>query len=288
VKNFNANAFTWFVLVGEGIDKVNRGGSYSFRGYSDHANAHGLGAGKYIEYVTSRDANGRPVGKYFTLDESRRRFQVREGESDINQITQYSFFKNCPDCEGSPNGYYIQVDDAGTMVQQGIMFRELNTDADAGVALEAESRRIEAQASATKVDDATLQDLGAFIGVFGEPGKFMRLKVVEWAGKRPVDYFKVLNSGDRAVRAVVRKALEDGVFSKRGSVIYWQETMIGADEDAAIATLLKEPRMMEALQKKVDLKTEVKAKSGKGRPPGSKNKPKETGTTKETSEVPTP
>lgn len=274
-KSYNSNNFTWFVLVGEGVDKINRGGSVSFRGYTDHADAHGKGAGAYIQYVTSKDEKGRDVGKYFTMDESRRRFQVRTGERDINQITQYDFLRYSPDCENSPNGVYTEAE--GLKLQQGVMFRELNTDKDAETALDAERIRTRAQDSALKLDDNTLQELAAHIGVFGNPGSSMQLRVFEWAGKRPGDYFRVLESGDRALRAIVRKALADGVFNQKGTVIYWENTLVGGDEDEAVRMLMREPKMLDVLQKKVDLKTEVKVKSPSkgGRPAGSKNKPKD-------------
>lgn len=275
VRNYNSNAITWFVLVGEGLAKVGSGGSHSFRGYTDHANAHGRGSGAYIQYVTSKNEQGRDVGKFFTFDESRRRFQVRETEQDVNQISQYDFLRFAPDCEGSPNGSYVSID--GVEVQSGIMYRELNTAKDATAALEAESRRAEAQSSVLKLDPQTLLELGAFIGAFGEADNVMKLKVLDWAGKRPVDYFNLLNAGDRALRALVRKSLADGIFVKKGEIIYWADTMIGASEDLAITTLAQNPQMFNALSGKVELGTDAKipqTKKRPGRKPGTKiNKP---------------
>jgi len=271
LRNYNSQNFIWFILTGEGLDKVGRGGSVSFRGYTDHAGALGK-PGAYLQYVTSTDGQGKAVGKYFTFDESRRRFQVREGEQDVNQVTQYDFLKNAPDCEGSPNGTYVGEGDL--RIQQGVLYREFNNEADAEIALDAESNRIKAQASAYGLDDKTLQELAAFIGEFGPPNKTMKLRVLEWAGKRPADYFKLLESGDRALRAIVRKAIADGIFSKKGSIIYWESTMIGATEDDAISTLAGDPAMLEALQAKVDLNTSIKIEKDKRPAKGSNKKAK--------------
>lgn len=256
IRNFNSNSTSWFVLVGEGLEKVSRGGTHSFRGYTDHANAHKQGVGAYIEYVTSTDQNGRKKGKWFVMDESRRKFQVREGEQDINQITQYDFLKFCPDCEGSPNGAYVDVN--GVQVQQGIMFRELNSAADAAIALEADSKRVNAQAECLKLDPQTLQELAAHIGVFGQPDKLMLSKVFEWVGRRPDDFKQLLNSGDRTLRAVVKKALADGILSQKGELIYWGSTLVGADEDAAIATLARDKQMYDVLAAKINLQEPAK------------------------------
>lgn len=260
IKNYNQHPI-WFVLTGEGLEKASRGGSVSFKGYSDHADAHGLGPGAYIQYVTTKDQQGRDVGKYFTFDESRRRFQVREGEQDVNGITQYNFLKFAPDCEGSPNGTYRDAG-SGEQVQQGVLYREMDSNKDAEIALEAESKRTRACSSALDIDEQTLQELAAFIGEYGPPNKLMRMRVYEWASKRPADYFTLLHAGDRALRAIVRKAVADGIFSKKGSVIYWESTVLG-DEDEAIGALVKDKNMLETLQKKVDLSTAVKIEKDK-------------------------
>lgn len=271
MKSYNANNITWFIAVGDALSKITNGGSIGFKGYTDQADALGKGRGTYIEFVQSKDNNGREKGKWFEFNDSRRRFQVRVGETDIKGMKMYDFLKSYPGCEGSPNGTYHDYD--GHQVQLGVEFRELNMAKDAEVALEAEQKRAEAIASALDVDEGTLSEIAANIAVFrddkladGQPDRIMRLHVFQFADKKPHEYFKLLNSGDRPVRAIVRKALADGTFSQRGTVIFWKETMLGADEDAAIATILREPRMLEVLQKKVDLKTTLVAKGKPGRP----------------------
>lgn len=283
IRKYDANHFTWFVAVGEGLAKVNDGGSISFRNYIDNAGViktdkfpDGGRRGQLIQYVTTRTESGKDVGKWFTLDESRRRFQTRDSDVDVNGLSLYDFFKNSPSCEGSPNGDYVT--EGGITLQRGVDFRELNTDKDAEIALQAESQRLEAKSSAYKLDDATMQEVASFIGYWGAPGSKMKLTVLEYAEKRPSDYFKILNAGDRGVRAIIRKALADGLFTKKGQIIYWETTLIGGDEDQAVTTLLNDPQMLDVLQKKVDLGTEAKALAPKkkgGRPVGSKNKSKE-------------
>jgi len=273
IRPYDSTRFKWFVVVGDGLDRINRGGTISFRHYTDHAGAIG-DPGRLIEYVTSKDSEGKSVSKYFVLDESRRRLQVRETDKDMNGLSQYEFLKNYPECEGSPNGDYIEVD--GIVIQRGVIFRELDSDKDADVALEAEAQRTKAKDSAFKLDDKTLQEIAANIGFFGAPGSQMKLTVIEFAEKRPSDYFKLLNAGDRNVRAIVRKAIADGLFSVRGSIIYWENTVMGSDENEAVARILKDEQILNALQNKVDLGTEAKStapvKNRGGRPKGSTNK----------------
>lgn len=251
-KPFNSNSLTYFVLTGIGLEKINRGGTHSMSTYVDYAGVFGS-PGATVRYVTSRDDRGRDKGKYFTWSESHRRFVVREGERDINGVTQYEFLKNAPECEGSANGIY------GPDGQQtGVIYREMNTSRDAEVALEADQARILAQANALTLEPSVLSEVAAHIGVFAgkeDPnGNIMRVRVVDWAGKHPADYWSVLNSGDRGVRAVIRKAIADGILTVKGAIIMWESTVIGSDENAAVSKLMDDPAMLSALKEKIDFK----------------------------------
>lgn len=272
--NFKIPSTTYFVLCGEGLDVVNRGGIVNLaKGYVDHEGhlARGKFKGKYVEYATSIDPQGREKGKYFRFDESLRRLMTREFDADVKGIAQYEFLKNYPTCEGSPYGDYVEID--GVMEQRGVQFREMNDAKDAEVALEADELRITAQAEALGLDDETLTEVAANIGLFGKPDKIMRLRVVEWAGKQPANFNKLMEQGDRAVRAVIRRALNDRIFTEKGKLIYFENTLIGADQDAAVSTLMKDPVMLKTLQEKLGLPTEVKTEPRRrGNPNFSKKK----------------
>lgn len=270
---FNTDKIHYFVLIPEVAAKVetdgpNTGkskpaiGSIGFRTYTDRAGVFGR-KGASVEYVTSRDDKGRDKGKYFTLDQAHNAFQVREGDTDVYDKSMFDFLKNSPFCEGSPNGTYATTLE-GDKIQLDVKYRLMNTEADAEVALEASLNRAKAISSAGEIDDQTLLEVAAVgIGFHGKPDKIMRHKVVEWANKRPNDYFDTLNSGDRLVRALIRKAIADGIFQIKGSLIYWGNTMVGTDEDAAVKALVDDKELLEGLQEKVDLKAKAKIENPK-------------------------
>lgn len=246
-KNFNTNKFKYFVLIPEIAAK---GGFVSFRTYTDHAGVLKKGIGVGVQYVEGVDDKGKQKGKWFELSQSRRTFVVREGQQDIQGISMYDFLKNSPDCEGSPNA----------QPNSKPLFREMNEAKDAKVALDSGKNRIKAAASALDLDDDTLTEIAAHIGYFGDTDDLMRHRVVEWAEKRPEDYFEVLQSGDRLIRALVRKAIADGVFTKKGPVIHWETTVVGNSEDDAVSKLMQDKAMLDALRENVDLKIEKKPK----------------------------
>lgn len=263
---------------------VASGGTYSFRNYTDRLGVFGNpGAVVYFDDGT-KDQRGRPVGKAFSIGQSHYKLQAREGQKDYNELPLSEYFLNAPFCEGSPNGDYI--DDEGNPVppeelkdreknlrrirsgeikQLSVKIKLLEDEKDAEVALETGLKRVEAQMSVGQIDEETLSQIAALIGVFGPADKIMRYKVYEFAGKRPIDYFRHLNSGDRAVRALIRKGISDGVLKQKGSVIFWEETILGNDENSAVAALIADPKVQEALAAKVDFKMQKKAKTKNGK-----------------------
>jgi len=260
-KPFNTLKYSHFVLLPEVAQRVDPDGyirpnigSISFGSYTDKAGVFGK-TGVVVQYVVSKDDRGRDKGKYFTLSQSHNAFVVNETDCDIYNKTMYDFIANSPWCEGSPNGKYI-IDEHGDKKQIDVKYRLMNTEADAEVALEATLNRSKAQLSAGEIDSQTLLEVAAIgIAFHGEPDKTMRHKVVEWAGKRPNDYFEVLNSGDRLVRALIRKGIADNILTLKDPLIYWGNTLLGTDEDGAVKTLVDDKDRFEALQEKVNLKS---------------------------------
>jgi|GEM_PF-5907586 len=260
VKQFNPKKIHNFVLVDRNVSGSKE---YAFNSYTDTAGTYTSQPGSVAMYVQSKDDRGRDKGKYFNLNQSHSNFMVREGEKDIYGRSQFDFLANSPDCKDSPNGFY--QGEGEDRVQVGVIFKLMDTAGDADVAIEASKRRAKAEMSALEVDDETLQDLAAHIGIFGEANNLMRHQVHQWASKRPLDYFEVLNSGDRAIRAIVRKAVSEGIFTKKGEIIMWGATVVGPTEDGAVSNLMRDGKdILEALEKKMDLsnKIELKGKPG--------------------------
>lgn len=263
-----------FVVTGEFLEVVYDGGSVALTiGYNDYAGAikdntsTSNQKGRYIEYVTTRDENQRDKSKRFRFTEDLRRFLTRKSDVDLYGRSQYEFLKNHPACEGSPNGNY-EKDEFGNKVQTGIVFKEMDEAKDARVALDAEKAVSDAKTSALNLDDETLQEVANIIGYYGPVDEIMQLRVVEHAGKRPTEYNQILTSGTRIYRAVLRKALSEGLLTKKGTIIMFGETLIGADEDDAVAKLIKDKDMLKALSDKVNIKLDNLQPKAPRKPPG--------------------
>ena len=269
-KKFKGMEHQIFVLCGEGLELVNNGGSIVLsETYFDNSGEVN-GQPGLVKYVTSKSREGKELGKRFRFDLSFRRLLTRDTDKDFNGLSQYKWLKNYPQCEGSPNGEYVEID--GNFVQRGVLFREMNDAKDAEIALQADEERVNAQATALGLDEETLQEVGAILGHYGAPDKLMRLRVVEYAGKKPKNFNEILSAGDRTIRSLVRRALSDGIFRMKGTVIYWGDTVVGADEDKAVAMLLSDLSMQNALREKFGIPIAEEAKKPRGNPNFKKQK----------------
>jgi hypothetical protein len=265
-------AFYDFIPVDR--DMMARGGSDSWRSYTDVNGVFGVPGNEVIYDDGSKDKfSGRPLGKAFTINQQHYKLQAREGQRDVQGKALKDYFMNAPFCYGSPNGTYtdseghrLLPDDikdrrknierliAGEIKQLNVKIKQLESEMDAEFALEAGANRAKAQLSVFEIDEETLTQIGALIGEFGLSEKMLRHRVYEFAGKRPTDYFKHLNTGDRPVRALVKKGLTDNILTQKGSIIFWKETVLGNDENAAVATLMGDAKMLDALSQQVDFK----------------------------------
>lgn len=263
-------------------EMVAKGGSFSFRQYTDRTGVFGIPGREIIFDDGSLDKRGHKCGKGFSLNQSHYNLQAREGQIDNNQLPLKDFFLNHPVCEGSPNGTYATSDGTpltikdlkdreslmnriklGEVIQYGVKFKLKEDAKDAEIKLKVGKRRAEAQVSAANLDELTLKEVASMIGVFGEADELMQEQVFEWAGRKPLDYFKLLESGDRAFRAIIRVAIANGVLDQRGVAIYYNKELVGANEDLAVERLQTDKVMLESLQEASGLNTQLKAKKVK-------------------------
>ena len=271
--------FTTYDFVVTDRNMVAAGKGYSWRAYTDVNGVFGNPGDKIIFDDGTKDQQQRPIGKAFSVNQSHYKLQAREGQKDVTGKKLVDVFMNAPFCLGSPNGTYTDVDGYpvdpdeikdikknlikiknGELIQHNVKIKLMDDELDAKMALETGVKRVEAQMSVAQIDDETLTEIAAMIGEFGKPDKTMRLKVFEFAGKRPLDYFKHIDAGDRSVRAVIRKGIADGVLTEKGEVIYWKETVLGNNEDTVVSTLLGDASMLSALKEALDFKSDKKVK----------------------------
>ena len=225
----NYNEYIWFLFDPK---RTNR--SFGFRTYTD--NKH-----KECGYVVGKDIkSGAPIYKKWKFDlDNKRTIRVHVDEEDLNGVKAVDFLKNSPECYGSPNGAYLAD---GTQIDY--YYKIVDDEGDADKAADILVTKALAITKAANVKGQEFIDLCAMISVFNQKEGVMRHKLIDYAQNFPDKFLAVLDDPSRKVRSIVRRAVDSHIFHKDGPVIKWENKIIGADEDTAVATLLRDEDLM--------------------------------------------
>lgn len=211
--------------------------SYGFATYKDPV------SGGVRGYVIGKDKNGQPIYKYWHFNyDSQRIKRVGKEERDLEGNLAHEFLRNAPACMGSENGEYV----AGS--QTGYYFKEINTAKDAKQAVDTRRKVIEAQATALALKGQELQDIATYIGVSDPSEEVQRHRVLDFSSNEPTRFMDLVNDKTLKVRSFIRRAINAGILKEEGRLISWDTKTIGSDEDEAVATLMKDDKLKNAIQ----------------------------------------
>lgn len=228
MKNFGD--YTYFIYIANNK-------SYGFATYRDPKT--GLTRGFRI----GKDDKGQPIYKKWRFNnDSMRIVRIGKDEVDLDGQNAIEFLRNSPECKGSPNGAY--VGDSQVLVY----FKEMNEAQDAKNAVDTRKLSIEAQNEALKLKGNDLVDFAAIIGVFNADPDIMTHRVLDYASNFPQKMLEYVGDPSRKVKALLQRALNAGVFNIDGKQVKWEGKIIGADEDDAVSTLLKDEKLKKAIE----------------------------------------
>jgi hypothetical protein len=230
----DTSKYAYFILLPE----YRRRAANSFRGYSDEE-------GQIVEYYEGkRDKHsGELIPTYFTYKKGKHHMHIRVTDKDINGLKKVDFLRNHPLCEGSKlqkEGNYTPL------------FREMNTEKDAQVAIDFKIVRNQAENAVLGLNLEELKSAAALVGEFSPKETVQRHRVLEVAGATPKEFLEMINAPEFKVRALIRRGVRNGTLSKQGTIIKWKEVLLGGDEQAALSQLINNEDMYEAVKKEVD------------------------------------
>ena len=222
--------YTYFVYMGNNV-------RYGFSTYRDPI------SGGTIGYVVGKDDKGNPIYKKWRFNfDSQRQIRVHNSEKDLNGLSAVEFLRNSPECIGGPNG--VKVDG----IQVLGYFKEVNEGKDAEFALEARELVLKAQNEAMALKGQKLVDVGAVLGLFVKDEGSLRLRVLDYASNYPKKFLELMGDDTQPVKSLLNKAINAKVFSRDGRQIKWEGKLIGADEEDAVSTLLKDDKLRKAIE----------------------------------------
>lgn len=236
-KKFNPNDYVHFVYL------TPKNASYGFSTYQTLE-----GDVKFISYGKD-PKTGEPIKYFFTFSKKDRVIRVHKNKKDIFGNSVVEFLRNSPECKNSPNGTY-EPNENGDLVQVGVIFKEMNEESDAEKAIAAKEYRLKAETLAANLKGEELHEVAALLGIYGKE-TLVKHAVMEVAGNRPPQFMEAYDNPNRKAFALIRKGLNAKVLLQKGSIIMWNDTTIGADEQDAVATLLKDKKMMTALSEAI-------------------------------------
>lgn len=243
-KQFKAPDYVYFVFT--------RGtqAHYGFSTYTDTVGALGV-PGKPVYITYQQDKNNKPIPYFFTISIRDRALRVEKNKTDANGVSVVEFLRNSPECKGSPNGDYMIDPATGEEIQTNVFFKELDEETDASTALKAKDFRRNAENLAADLSFEDVMDINALCGIYKKGELLSRHAIMELAGNRPDVFMAAYDNPQRKALALVRRGIDKGVLKLNGTVVTWNKTTIGLDEEDAAKNLQKDAKMMDALEQQV-------------------------------------
>lgn len=219
---------------------------YCFSNYTDGVGA--LGTPGKVVFISKRlDKLNRPEPYQYGFSMRDRNIREIEGITDIQGYSIVEFLRNHPECKNSPNGRYITNAD-GSTTQIDIFFKEVNEESDAKKMLDANDYRRNAENIAASLALAEVYEINALFGIFKTTELMARHALLDLAGNKPQLFMDAYENPQRRSLSVVRKAIDKGILKVQGTVVIWNKTQIGNDEQDAATNLQKDVKMLEALE----------------------------------------
>lgn len=231
----NSKDFIHFVLLPSPNGKLRS--HYTFSGYSDIED-------NIIEYHEGaiNYKTGKPEAADFHFSRRHRAMPVHKNahgkDRNGNYIKKIDFLRGNPECEGSPNN-----------TGQVCYYKEMNTDKDVDIALEAGETRRKAESMAADLSGNELRSAAALYKETSDSAKKQKFAVLQWAFHDPEGFMKEIGSDDFKIRGFIKRCLAHGVFVKQGTILRWGTMTIGIDEDDAVRKLLLDEDTARAVKK---------------------------------------
>jgi len=227
--------------------------SYSFTGYTDHA-----GNGELMTIYKGRKEKHQgevvDIPHRWKFDTAHRTIRVHKNDKSVIPtlmfdpetgdekkvyIKSVDFLRNHPECKNSPNS-------GGNW-----MFSEMKEHEDAVTAVDAKRVKIEAESKALNLEGAELKEMAVLLGNFDPDDAKQKHFVLERAGADPKTFLELLDSPERGAKALLLKAVSLGIVKVRGTLYSWEKEGLGADLDMAVAKLMKDKEIKDALRNAV-------------------------------------
>lgn len=164
----------------------------------------------------------------------------------ISQMTLVDFIRNSPFCQAA--------DEDRKPIHR---IKELDSKKAAQINNSREKDVFRAKSVVFNADDTVLANLAALFGYLGKDNEIQLDTCLKACETKPERVIEAAENDSTEYRAIVNKALELGLFVKRGTLIEYKPTKaakvltIGLDEDEAVSKLMKDKPLYTSLVKRM-------------------------------------
>lgn len=227
----NPNKYVYFTILPQFVNRASSGFSLS---YFDSEK------GKHVQALDPRGAVVR-----YKFNKSKRMLRIHKGQEDVIDL-----IRNHPECEGSPNGQYREIN--GKLVHLDATFKEMNSDKDADVVISAAKLRAEAlQLSVELMNEPEKAEMVATILNINTTGKSSFAGLMTYAEGNPKEFLSVAKADDIEYRGLIKKAINTGVLERRGVTYFIGTIEFGIEEDDMLKSILTDKDKYTLLYRKV-------------------------------------
>lgn len=224
------NGFTFFVLISP------KRAAYSFDGYTTKD-------GETVGIEIGKKETGKPLYKRFVFSRGNRMLRIPNRDTETIE-----FLRNHPECQDSENNP-VNPDTGKT--EYATVFKELNEERDADIALEAAQERNKAENAAFALKGEQLRNVAILCGCDSMIPKIQLTAVTSYAASNPKGFLEFIEDDVTTdLKAEVKQAEKAGVIKKRGFVFKFGDVVLGNSQDAVIERLKEDAELRKAIKER--------------------------------------
>lgn len=245
--------FTFFTLLDP------RKAGFGFTIYDDKE-------GKTRFVANRTDSYGNPVYRKFQFSQSQRSLRIPNSQADV-----IKFLEEHPNCEGSNNGDYSEMN--GKRTQLGVYFKKIDKGADARVALDAMMDSFAAQTYVDNLEPEGLRDAAILLcNCWDDSPIHQKWELMNLAKNNPGKVLDYKEDESNEIRSIVRRSIKKNIITHDGVSYFLGGKRISSNENGAMTYLLSNPDSLASIQEKLggtpaklpDALQEAKKASGRG------------------------
>lgn len=144
---------------------------------------------------------------------------VNEDYTNVKEMKLSEYLRKAP--------YFLQPG-----FEQFAVYKLIDELKDNKEVVENKAYRIRMENKALELEGDDLREVAQLLNEFSDDSDTQRRAVLEFAGKYPMQFEKLIDSGDRNIRSTVKKAVKAGEIRIDGKTYQWGKDVFAGEDEA--------------------------------------------------------